>query len=153
MKNILLLCTIFLLITSSLFATNNIGAGFILGDPSGLTAKFFMGKSDAIDIGIGESADDLYIYGDYLRHFYGIFPLNELAVYFGAGGALHDWEHHKKHYYYEDELRIEIRIPCGIEFIARKVPIGVFLELVPVLRFIPQVDFGIRGGLGARYYF
>lgn len=143
---------IIVLLTTSVSAAHNIGAGIILGDPSGLTAKIFMGRDDAIDFGIGESADDVYIYGDYLRHFYGIFPLNELAVYLGIGGALHDWEHHKK-YYDEDELRLEMRVPVGIEFIARKVPVGVFLELVPVLRIIPHIHFGIRGGLGARYYF
>jgi hypothetical protein len=152
MKNILLLCTIFLLITSSLFATNNIGAGFILGDPSGLTAKFFMGKSDAIDIGVGESADDLYIYADYLRHFHGVFPINELVLYLGVGAGFHDWEKDNKNDN-EEENRIDVRIPLGLEYTFTKVPIGIFLELVPALRIVPDIDFDIRGGLGARYYF
>ncbi|HOF14170.1 MAG TPA: hypothetical protein PLH80_11450 [Spirochaetota bacterium] len=34
-----------------------------------------------------------------------------------------------------------------------EVPIRIFFELVPALRIAPDVDFGIRGGLGARYFF
>lgn len=152
MKNILLLCAISLLITSSLFAANNIGVGFILGDPAGLTAKIFMGKSDAVDIGIGESADDLYIYADYLRHFHGVFPIYELVLYLGAGAGFHDWEKDKK-VDHDEENRIDVRIPVGLEYTFTKVPIGIFLELVPALRIVPDIDFTIRGGLGARYYF
>lgn len=152
MKNILLPFIFVLMFASIVSAANTIGAGFILGDPSGLTAKIFMGKSDAIDIGIGESADDLYIYADYLRHFHGVFPINELVFYLGVGAGFHDWEKDRKDDH-EEENRIDVRIPIGLEYTFTKVPVGIFLELVPALRIIPDVDFDIRGGLGARYYF
>lgn len=152
MKNILLPCIFVLMFATIASAANNIGAGFILGDPSGLTAKIFMGKSDAIDIGIGEAADDLYIYADYLRHFLGVFPINELVFYLGVGAGFHDWEKDRKNDH-EEENRIDVRIPVGLEYTFTKVPVGIFIELVPALRIIPDVDFDIRGGLGARYYF
>lgn len=152
MQKIFLPLMILLISASSLSAAHTIGAGFILGDPSGLTAKIFMAKSEAIDIGVGESADDLYIYADYLHHFGGVFPINELVFYLGVGAGFHDWEKDRKDDH-EDENRIDIRIPFGIEYTFTKVPVGIFLELVPALRIIPDVDFDIRGGLGARYYF
>ena len=138
--------------TTTLYAAHNIGAGFILGDPSGLTAKLFLGSNDAIDIGIGESADDLYIYADYLHHFVNVFPVSELAFYLGFGAGFHDWEKNNRNEH-EEENRIDVRIPFGLEYTFKKVPIGLFLELVPALRVIPDIDFDIRGGLGARYYF
>jgi hypothetical protein len=134
------------------FAANTIGAGFILGSPSGLTAKIFMLKNDAIDIGIGESSDDLYMYADYLRHFPDIFPVKNLAFYVGAGAGFHDYEKDSRHDH-EDENRVEIRTPLGLEYTLSEVPIRIFFELVPALRIAPDVDFGIRGGLGARYFF
>lgn len=152
MKNILLPCIFVLMFATIASAAHNFGAGFILGDPSGLTAKIFMGKSDAIDIGIGESADDLYIYADYLRHFHGVFPISELVFYLGVGAGFHDWEKDRKNDH-EEENRIDVRIPVGLEYTFTKVPVGIFIELVPALRIIPDVDFDIRGGLGARYYF
>ncbi len=152
MKNIVLPLIIVLMFTTIVSAANSIGAGFILGDPSGLTAKIFMEKSNAIDIGIGESADDLYIYADYLRHFYGVFPINELVFYLGAGAGFHKWEKDVKNES-EEENRIDVRIPLGMEYTFTKIPVGIFLELVPALRIIPDVNFDIRGGLGARYYF
>ncbi|GAB4219019.1 MAG TPA: DUF3996 domain-containing protein [Spirochaetota bacterium] len=152
MKNILLPCIFVLMFATIASAAHNFGAGFILGDPSGLTAKIFMGKSDAIDIGIGESADDLYIYADYLRHFHGVFPINELVFYLGVGAGFHDWEKDRKNDH-DEENRIDVRIPVGLEYTFTKVPVGIFIELVPALRIIPDVDFDIRGGLGARYYF
>ncbi|MCX8123367.1 MAG: DUF3996 domain-containing protein [Spirochaetes bacterium] len=152
MQKLLLPVIILSLLTTPLVAANTIGAGFILGDPSGLTAKIFMGKSDAIDFGIGESADDLYIYADYLHHFHGVFPVSELAFYIGVGGGFHNWEKDKRDEH-EEENRIDVRIPFGLEYTFTKVPIGIFLELVPALRIIPDIDFDIRGGLGARYYF
>ncbi len=152
MQKLLLHLSLFFIFSSSLFAAHNFGAGFILGDPSGITAKFFMAQSDAIDIGLGESADDLYIYADYLRHFHGVFPISELVFYLGVGAGFHDWEKDNKNDH-EDENRIDVRIPVGLEYTFVKVPVGIFLELVPALRIIPDVDFEIRGGLGARYYF
>ena len=134
------------------FAANTIGAGFILGSPSGLTAKIFMLQNDAIDIGIGESSDDLYMYADYLRHFSNIFPVKNLAFYVGAGVGFHDYEKDGRNDH-EDENRVEIRTPLGLEYAFTEVPIRIFFELVPALRIAPDVDFGIRGGLGARYFF
>lgn len=134
-------------------ASNTFGIGFILGDPSGFTAKYFISGNDAIDAGIGPSGrDGFYLYADYLRHFRNLFPVSELSFYLGAGIGLHQHDEASKHHE-EDELSLEARLPLGIAYTFSKVPIEVFLELAPALEFIPDIDFDLRGGIGARYYF
>ncbi len=44
-------------------------------------------------------------------------------------------------------------MPFGINYVFEPIPIEVFLEIVPALEIIPDVDFHLRAGIGARYYF
>jgi len=144
-----------ILMAGTLYAAPKIGVGFILGDPSGLTAKAFLGDNDAVDIGVGPGArDGFYLYGDYLRHFGNVFPVPELALYLGFGAGLHNRDRDDRgRGDDDDENSLEARLPLGIEYTVRRVPLGVFLELAPALEVIPDFDFHLRGGLGVRYYF
>ena len=133
---------------------NKFGAGFIIGSPSGITGKLFISESDGIDFGIGVvSGDDLYLYGDYLRHFHNIFPVESLQLFIGIGPGFHRYEKDNRNKENEKENRLEIRIPVGFEYLTRKIPLGLFIEITPALNIIPDVDFHIRAGLGIRYYF
>lgn len=134
----------------------DIGIGFILGNPFGFTGKWFLHSQDgqdAIDGGIGDPpGEGFYIYGDYLKHFSDIFTVKELLPYLGIGVGFH---HYEKEYNTKDdekENRLEARMPLGLEYLTPKVPLGIFFELVPALRFVPDIDFSIKGGLGARFY-
>ncbi|MCX7678051.1 MAG: DUF3996 domain-containing protein [Spirochaetes bacterium] len=156
MKRSFLTCIFFTIITSvatSSGAAPKVGIGAILGDPSGFTAKLLLNNTDALCFGIGPSGSDgFYLYLDYLRHFRGVFPLNELSLYLGAGAGLHHHDEKTKHHE-EDEVSLEARLPVGISYMFHKVPVEVFLELAPALEIIPDIDFDIRGGIGARYFF
>ena len=157
MSTILLISLAIILSAEGASAAPKIGLGFILGDPSGLTGKAFLGDNDAVDLGIGPSArDGFYFYGDYLRHFNNVFPVSGLALYFGAGAGLHNHDRDDNGRNDDDddeENSLEARLPIGIEYTVRAVPLGIFLELVPALEVIPDFDFHLRGGLGVRYYF
>ena len=132
----------------------NIGVGFILGNPFGFTGKFFLDSQNAFDFGIGDPpGDGYYIYGDYLKHFSDIFTVKELLSYIGIGPGFHHYEKEYRNKEDEEENRLEARMPFGLEYLTPKVPLGIFLELVPSLRFVPDIDFHLRGGLGARFYF
>jgi hypothetical protein len=130
------------------------GIGFILGEPCGITGKFFFDETHTIDLGFGAVIDDgYYVYGDYLRHFDNAMPLKNLSIYFGLGPGLHhhDSDHYRKHDDHHNDF--EIRVPIGVEYTFSKVPLGAFVELVPALIIIPHIDFEFRGGIGMRYYF
>lgn len=131
------------------------GIGFVLGSPTGITGKVYLTRESAFDVGIGEIYEHgYYVWGDYLKHFYGVFPVANLPVYVGVGAAFHDYEKdNKKDHEDDDENRLEIRMPFGMEYLTQKIPLGIFLEIVPTLRLIPDFDVDIRAGLGLRYYF
>ena len=134
-------------------AERKVGAGFILGSPSGITGKLFLDEGNAVDIGLGvASGDGFYLYGDYLRHFSGVFPAENLILYFGIGPGYHRYEKERRGEK-EVENRLEARLPIGLEYAVDKVPLGVFIELAPAMRVAPDFDFEVRGGIGLRYYF
>ncbi|MBN2401572.1 MAG: DUF3996 domain-containing protein [Spirochaetes bacterium] len=132
------------------------GGGFILGDPSGLTAKLFLDEIYAVDCGIGPSAyDGFYLYGDFMRHFPGLFPVKELSLYIGIGAGFHnhDKQYNNRRHDDDEGNSLEVRMPFGVEYTFKDVPVGIFLEIAPSTEIIPDFDFHLRGGTGARYYF
>ena len=155
MKRFFTVILVILILSASVMLSateRKIGAGFILGSPSGITGKLFLDKGNAVDIGLGvASGDGFYLYGDYLRHFSGVFPAENLNLYFGIGPGYHRYE--KKNRWDEDEVenRLEVRLPIGLEYMVDKVPLGVFIELAPAMRVAPDFDFEVRGGIGLRY--
>ncbi len=138
-------------------AAGDFGLGFVLGDPSGITAKYFLNRDHAVAAGIGDAAGSgFYLNVDYLMHFHEIIPVREMALYLGGGGAFHHYHRDRNGRIWDDEEeenRIEARMPFGLNYVFKPIPIEVFFELVPALEIIPDVDFRLRAGLGARYYF
>lgn len=124
------------------------GLGIILGEPTGISFKNWLGSKTAIDGGIAWSFskdESLHIHLDYLIHNFNIFEVknNNLALYYGIGGRVKA----------EEESRVGVRIPVGINYLFRDIPLDVFFELVPVLDLMPSTDFDLTGGVGIRYFF
>lgn len=143
------------------------GLGIQLGDPTAITGKYYLDKSQAIDGGISFDFNQwTMLYGDYLMHFPGGFGTNEqfireLNPYVGIGGLLilsnrNDVEVRKQRYFSSSsssKTALGVRIPLGIEWRTPKIPLGVFIELVPGITIIPSTNGYIQGGVGARYFF
>lgn len=148
---VIILAVLFLALPLQSEEMTGFGLGPYLGSPTGLNMKLFMNGSNAIDAGIGV-AGGTYMYGDYQRHLPGALNVDHLSLYVSGGiGFLMRDEEEKQGT--ADEDAIEFRMGLGIEWRLKKAPIGIFLEAVPSLVLIPEVDFEARGGLGARYYF
>jgi hypothetical protein len=129
---------------------NNLGLGVVLGEPTGITAKYLLSDDSAIDAGAGweTSGDDrIHIYADYLLYINDLFDVGtgSLPLYFGAGIRFISIE--------EDDDELGIRLPVGLEYVFPKLPIRVFGELVPVLDLTPDTEFDLDGGVGIRYSF
>lgn len=130
-----------------------VGAGVLLGSPISATLKVLIKDPHMAQCGIGVTrGDDLYIFGDYLYKIYTIPPVRELSLYLGGGLAYNYYTGESKHEG-ENEGRLELRIPLGMEFIVPTVPVGISLELAPAIQMIPDGDLHLRGGLGVKYYF
>lgn len=143
--------TILLLLTVASFSRvqgqGKFGLGIIVGEPTGLSAKLFLSKSSALDAALGWSFAKygaVHIHADYLLHFYAISP--EVPLYAGIGGRL-------KLQSGSNDLRFGARIPLGIAYTPSSTPIDLFLEIVPLLDFVPASEFNLNGAIGGRYYF
>ena len=148
---------------SQVGAGRDFGLGVTLGAPSGLSMKIFMANQHALDIAVGVgyyggASFDTHV--DY--HFY-TKPLTrtsafDLPLYIGVGGRFNFWfEDGNRHYWggktKSGRVGVGVRVPIGIAFHFNKVPVDLFLEIVPGLGVIPGVGFHLDGAIGARYFF
>lgn len=150
-----ILLTIFLALslqneTKAQTAGENIGVGFMVGEPTGLTLKSWTGGGNAIDVGAAWSFgryDAITLQADYLWHNYNVFSEvdeGSLPLYYGIGGRL---------VLGENDSYIGARIPVGLNYLFEDAPVGLFIEAAPILNVAPSTDFDIDGTLGARFYF
>jgi hypothetical protein len=125
------------------------GVGVIIGDPTGLSGKYWITRTRAIDMAaaweLSGEDDRMELHADHLWHF----DLNmdrmegRLPLYVGLGGRFltgHD-------------ARLGVRIPFGIGYLFPRIPLELFAEIAPVLDFTPDSDSSVNGGAGVRFYF
>ncbi|MCX7994956.1 MAG: hypothetical protein N3A65_04180 [candidate division WOR-3 bacterium] len=138
------------------------GLGIIIGSPTGFSLKFIMTRNSAFAGNIGWSLGDnprLHITGDYQFLFPTVLrwtddmsgeqrEIKNLTPYIGIGGRFKFRENETTN---DTELNIGLRIGGGAEYTISR--FGIFLEIYPVVNFLPSTDFDVEGGLGARIYF
>jgi hypothetical protein len=124
--------------------------GAIFGEPTGLSLKYWLSDTMAVDGGLGWSFDDetdVHVHSDVLWHNFEWLPVSEgsLAVYFGVGARAKFRDN-------RDDL-FGIRFPIGLNYLFRDVPVSVFAEVAPVLDLAPSTRGALTAGIGARYRF
>jgi hypothetical protein len=148
-KSTLIIVSILLLLTATAKAQNKkFGIGVILGEPTGISVKKWLGDHYAIDGAVAWSfggVNSFHLHADYLYHNFKLFDVEsgQLPLYFGVGFRFKA----------EPEATFGVRIPVGICYIFEKAPLDIFLELGPVLNLAPDMDFWFTGSIGARFYF
>ncbi len=146
---ILLFIPAFLFSVNSVWSDSNIlGAGIILGEPTGICAKLWLGDTMAVDAAFAWSLfknTAFLIHADYLFHLMNPFeiPKGDIAIYVGVGGRVN----------FGNVFKLGVRIPLGITYIFEKVPLDIFLEINPILDLIPTTSFDGGGSIGVRFYF
>ncbi len=110
MKNYLLFATLLgliIILPKSIIAQDHgFGLGLILGEPTGLSAKFWTSKVNAFDFGLGVSVGGdrishkydydksgrIHFHMDYLWHsFNAISSTERFPLYYGLGGQIQLW--------------------------------------------------------------
>jgi len=139
-----------LLLSNSVYAQRHgFGLGMILGEPTGISFKNWLGRSTAVDFAIAwsfEGKNSLTIHGDYLSHHFKLTQVESgsLPFYYGIGGSIK---------FKDDDTRLGARVPLGLNYHFENLTLDLFLEFVPVLLLIPKTDFDINVGIGIRYFF
>ncbi|MCP5107377.1 MAG: DUF3996 domain-containing protein [bacterium] len=144
------LCFILFLCTAAAEAKggNGWGIGVILGEPTGLSLKYWNSGTTAFDAAAAWSfrrERKLHIHMDYLFHKFRVFKVRRgrLPLYYGIGGRIK----------FEEEFRVGIRIPVGICYMFKRQPIDIFFEVVPLLDVVPETSLDFNVSIGARYFF
>ena len=147
MKTQLQILVVFLAISLSVtYAQKNFGIGVILGEPTGLSAKLYTGGSNAFDFAAAWSFKGdghLLLQADYVWHSWLTQASSgKLALYYGIGGRV----------IFQNDPRFGVRIPIGLDYQFTTAPIDIFVELVPILDFVPSTNFNLGGGIGVRFW-
>ncbi|MBN2537504.1 hypothetical protein JXB37_04410 [candidate division WOR-3 bacterium] len=157
MRNALLTALVVVCLGTGVAAARpqGLGLGLMAGEPTGLSAKVWTGGNIAFDAGLGYSywwhGQALHIHGDVLWHTNSLLQSGDgfLPFYIGVGARVKLAD--EKHEY--PDMRVGIRVPFGLEYVFASVPVGLFLEVVPVIDLAPGTGFSGNSAIGFRYYF
>lgn len=134
---------------------NPFGLGLVIGEPTGITAKYYLSPKHALDATVGRSAydrnrnDRIWLSLVYLWHPSVLHndPAFELGWHFGVGGFISDRND-------VDDVTIGARVPVGLDFTLEEVPLQFFLDLSADVELLPNtLDISLGLGLGGRYFF
>lgn len=123
--------------------------GALLGEPLGVSAKFWHGTITATDLaaawsftedGVFELHLDFLVHPFNLRVFTGG---NNFPFYIGPGFAAR----------VGDDWFLGLRLPIGVEYLFNALPVSIFGEVAPQWQFVPDDKFVLGGGLGVRLTF
>ena len=134
---------LFFVVQVSVAQERNFGLGVIIGEPTGISAKFWTSPVNAFDFGLGWSVggdrigryygsynggNRLHFHMDYLWHSFDAIPSAErVQLYYGVGGRFNNGGGYNS--------SMAIRGVFGAAWFPSETPIDVFLELVPALQF------------------
>ncbi|MFA6583849.1 MAG: hypothetical protein WCS77_06085 [Elusimicrobiaceae bacterium] len=129
-------------------AENKYEAGFVLGEPTGLSWKMNVSSQNAVDLGLAwsfESQTKISVHSDYLWYMHNLLHVEKgsLPVYFGVGARIK----------MQDKPLLGARFPFGIQYYEKSLPFTVFAEVAPILDILHETKIRLNAGIGLRYLF
>jgi hypothetical protein len=142
------LILLFFVAASGLAQDRGFGLGVILGEPTGLSGKYWTSSNNAIDAGLAWSFRHdgfLHVHADYLWHF----PLHtetdeRFTFYTGVGGRFGIVSH---------DALVGVRVVGGFAFWPKNTPLDIFAEIAPIIDLAPATELSANGGVGIRFFF
>ena len=161
MKKIIILVSACLLVSCISFAKDkpkeselkfeNYGVGLVVGDPFGVSLKFWQDK-DIAYAGVlsWSSGFKFHVNLDMLFHDYEMLANSKkreesLILYYGFGALLRIAN--------DESFIIGGKLPVGIEYMFEASPFDIFIEVSPALLLTPEMKLSFFGGIGARLTF
>ena len=150
MKKLMVITILAVLVfTGNTFAQDKkLGLGIIVGEPTGLSGKYWLSDTTAVDAAAAWSFDgdnEVQIHADYLWHKLDLITISnhQVPLYYGLGGRIK----------FADDTKVGLRIPVGLTWMIPKTHIDVFGEVAPIMDLAPDTDFHLNAAIGARFYF
>jgi hypothetical protein len=150
------------LMSTCAFAQNEekqLGIGLILGEPTGLSVKYWLDEEHAVDGGVAWSfwdGDGFQLHSDFLWHNFDLLDDpggvdGKLPVYLGVGARLKFRDDEGRHHDDNDTV-FGIRVPLGVSYLFDGKPIDLFAEIAPILDLTPDIELNFSLALGVRFY-
>jgi hypothetical protein len=156
MKKAVLIIALFAAVAGMTFAQTgraggNTGLGIIFGEPTGVSFKYWTGRTMAIDAVAAWSFADgssFQLHADLLFHSFDLFQMERgrMVLFYGFGGRIKTKD-------INGDFVMSFRLPIGISYEFERAPVEIFVEIAPMLNLIPSTQAAIGGGIGFRYYF
>ena len=130
--------------TSSQSLLREWGVGLVIGDPTGVTVKYWQDNTRAYEFALGTNLGvaGIGVHADYLHHIYVFEDTPEAPVYVGGGVFLGGSN---------EFFTTGIRGTAGLAYMFEQ-PFDVFMQLSPQLAVVPEITFYITFSIGARVY-
>lgn len=144
------------------YGHSGIGFGLVLGEPTGLTGKFFLTDDLTIDTDLAFSFLDERFEPtiDLLYHFQNITPSSpdvSVRPYLGGGAMLavsgDDDDDKKRKEKNDDSVKGGVRATGGLSLIFAEIPIELAADVSPGWWFTGDGDFDLSGAFSVRYFF
>ncbi|MCK5242733.1 hypothetical protein KAR34_09795 [bacterium] len=120
------------------------GFGLIIGDPTGVTAKYWQNKNVAYEFALGSqlARAGIGVHADYLYHLYIFADQPQAPIYLGGGIFLGGSA---------DTISGGGRGVAGWSYLFDE-PFEIFMQLSPSCALLPEIDFFFSFSIGARLY-
>jgi len=132
-------------ITSRVGSEQDLGFGVAMGQPFGVTAKYWLSSTTAVDGFMGYHFNSNFdVHADYLWHTYSSFDVSRgrMPFYAGVGPRIN----------LGNDSHLGARFPIGVSFLFPTDPLEAFVEIAPVLKLITSIGFDMDGQVGIRLY-
>lgn len=132
-------------ITSQVGAADDLGVGVAMGQPFGVTAKYWQSQTTAVDAFAGYHFNSNFdVHADYLWHSYSSFNVSNgrLPFYAGVGTRV----------MLGDSSQLGVRFPFGASYLFASNPLETFIELAPVVKLTGGLGADLDGVVGVRLY-
>jgi hypothetical protein len=132
-------------ITSRAGSGQDLGLGPELGQPFGVTAKYWLTSTTAVDAFMGYHFNHNFdVHADYLWHSFSSFDVQSgrLPFYAGAGARMN----------LGGDSDLGVRLPFGASYLFPTDPLELFVEIAPVVKLIGGLGLDVDGAIGVRVY-
>src|SRR5688572_10937967 len=113
-------------VTSRVGSAQDLGWGVALGQPMGLTAKYWLDSTAAVDAFMGYHFNSNFdMHADYLWHSFSSFSvqIGRMPFYLGLGGRVN----------LGNDSNFGVRLPLGLSYLLPADPIELYAEVAPVV--------------------
>jgi len=128
---------------------NGLGIGVMIGEPTGLSGKYWLNDTNALDFGLAysfvrkHSAVSMHV--DYVYHNFDVIQSKyRIPIYYGFGARIRLVN--------DDDNSLGARGVIGVAWLSDRVPFDVFLEIAPVFNLFPSTSLNLDAAIGARLY-